>query len=230
MTTPSTSSTRPPIRTLVVDDHPFFREGITSWIGRQDCLEYCGCADSPTTALSAIESTRPELVLLDLQLREGDGLDVLRALKTEGKSLHVIVVSNKDETIFAERVLRAGARGYVLKEEACDVMLAAIHTVFTGGIHVSPAMRQMLAGRETILGNDLPIDKLRGLYNRELQVLEKLGQGRSTKEIAFEMQISPKTVEAYRENLKKKLGITNGPQLIRFATVWQQDGGSRPAA
>ena len=210
------------IRILVVDDHPFFREGVMSWIARQNGMTACGFAESPGAALAAVETALPDIVLLDLQLRNGDGFDVLRGLKNCMHEPRVIVVSHKDETVFAERTLRAGAKGYVLKEEASDTMLSAIHIVLEGGIHLSAAARRQLFQNQP---NAAATDKLRGLYNRELQVLQLLGRGHSTKEIALELSISPKTVEFYRESLKRKLELADSLSLVRFATLWEHDHG-----
>ena len=212
------------VRILVIDDHPFFREGIATWISRQPGLVTCGFAESPGMALAAIETQLPDLVLLDLQLRNGDGFDVLHGLENCIHQPRVIVVSHKDETIFAERALRAGARGYVLKDEASDTVLKAIQVVLNGGIHVSPVMYRRLFENETN-PTALPVDKVRRLYTRELQVLELLGRGRTTKEIAQDLAISVKTVEFYRENLKKKLDQPDGTSLVRFATLWEHDHG-----
>lgn len=211
------------IRILVVDDHPFFREGVMSWVARQEGMTACGFAESPGAALAAIETALPDLVLLDLQLRNGDGLDVLRGLKNCMHEPRVIVVSHKDEMVFAERVLRLGASGYVLKEEASDTMLLAIQVVLGGGIHLSAAARRQLFQNQPNAA--AATDKLRGLYNRELQVLQLLGRGHTTKEIALELSISAKTVEFYRENLKKKLGMADSLSLVRFATLWEHDHG-----
>jgi DNA-binding NarL/FixJ family response regulator len=210
-----------PVRILVVDDHPFFREGLSTWIARQPGLEYCGYADSPATAVREIEQRAPDLVLLDLQLREGDGFDVLAACKAVACPARIIVISHRDETLFGERVIRAGASGYVVKEEASDTMLEAIQTVLEGGIHVSESTRLRLM-EENPASTD-PDERVRALYNRERQVLDGLGRGLSTKDIAAEMDLSPKTVESYRENLKKKLGFSNSLQLIHFATTWRHE-------
>ena len=218
----------PPTRILVVDDHPFFREGLIAWIERQQRLQSCGFAETPGAALAAIETTLPDIVLLDLQLRSGDGFDVLRGVKECMHQPRFIVISHKDESVFAERAIRAGARGYVLKEEASDTMLIAIQVVINGGIHVSAAMRRQLfqGGKGSATGT--PADKLRELYNRELQVLQMLGRGRTTKEIAQDLGISPKTVESYRESLKKKLGVPDSLSLIRLATLWESEGRLEP--
>lgn len=210
------------VRIFVVDDHPFFREGLLTWIARQSGFVACGHADSPGTALPEIERQAPDIVLLDLKLHEGDGFDVLRGLSGFNRPPHVIVLTHKDEAVFAERSIRAGARGYVLKDEAIDLMLIAIHEVMDGGVHLSEAMRRQLAQSEsTVLVG--PLTRMGSLYPRELQVLQFLGHGQTTKEIALELGISAKTVEYYRENLKRKLDVPDSLSLVRLATILNQN-------
>jgi DNA-binding NarL/FixJ family response regulator len=210
------------VRIYVVDDHPFFREGLLTWIARQPGFVSCGYADSPATALAEIERQAPDLVLLDLKLHGGDGFDVLRGLRGFTRPPRVIVLTHKDEAVFAERSIRAGARGYVLKDEAIDLMLLAIQEVIDGGIHLSEAMRRQLAQSEpaALVG---PLTRMGSLYPRELQVLQLLGHGQTTKEIAQELGISSKTVEFYRENLKRKLEIPDSLSLVRLATILNQN-------
>jgi DNA-binding NarL/FixJ family response regulator len=211
-------------RLLVVDDHPFFREGITAWIQRQPGLHFCGAADSPTTAIEAVIANSPDLVLLDLQLRDGDGFEVLKRLNEAQLAVPVIVVSHKDERIFAERALHAGARGYVLKEEASEVLAEAIRVVLDGGVHLSRVLRTPGgAGTPSAASSPSVAQRLRPLFPRELEVLKLLGRGRATKEIAAELGISVKTVESYRESLKRKLGLPDGLSLVRLATIWAHE-------
>jgi len=220
-TTPAAAPDR--TRVLVVDDHPFFREGIVAWLGRQAGLAYCGFADTARGAIAAIEQGKPDLVLLDLQLREGDGFDVLRACRALERSPVLLVLSQKDEGLFAARALRGGARGYMAKGEASETLETAITTVMRGGVYVSGAVSGQGLGSAGGKPEAHP-NPLRGLFDRELEVFQLLGRGRSTKEIACEMGISPKTVESYRENLKKKLGVDNSLALVRLAILWQQEG------
>jgi DNA-binding NarL/FixJ family response regulator len=209
------------VKVLVVDDHPFFREGLLTWIARQPGLVSCGYADSPATALAEIEKQAPDIVLLDLKLHAGDGFDVLRGLSEMKRAPRVIVLTHKDESVFAERSIRAGARGYVLKDEAIELMLGAIHEVMDGGIHLSAATRRQLpaSGSTSLVG---PLTRMGSLYPRELQVLQFLGHGQTTKEIAQELGISTKTVEYYRENLKRKLEVPDSLSLVRLATILNQ--------
>ena len=220
---------KPPIpeerrtRTVVIDDHPFFREGLVGWLNSQAGLVCCGEASSVEEGREAISKADPDLVLLDLQLKTGDGLELLTELMARKCRSAVIVLSRKDEDIYASRAIRAGARGYVMKEEAPETLLAAIRAVLDGRIYVGSNAMTKMVERMSGDGGQGPQDALLELSNRELQVLDLLGRGLTTKSIAAELSVSTKTVDSYRESLKKKLGLADGNALIRAATIWHQE-------
>ena len=211
------------IRVLIVDDHPFFRSGLIQWLNQQDLVTCCGEAGSLAEARDAIAEAHPDVILLDLRLGDGEGLDLTRELTSEYPEIRIVALSQFDEDTHAHRALQAGARGYLMKSEATESVLAAIQTVMDGGIHLTPRMAAKL------LQNIFPdpasssID-LAKLSDRELQVFQLLGAGRSTVEIGKHLKLSPKTVETYRENLKKKLGLPDSPALLRAATLWIETG------
>jgi len=210
-------------RVLVVDDHPFFRSGVISWLERQAGLAPCGEAGTVFETREAVEALRPDIVLMDHRLTEGDGLDLLRELIDRHPAVRIIVLSQADEDVFAHRAGRAGARGYVMKSEATDVLLAAIQTVLRGGLHLSrraaARMMQNLFPDPAGAGSDLA-----RLSDRELQVFQLLGAGSGVTEIADSLKISPRTVETHRERLKAKLGVLDAAALLRLATIWVEQG------
>jgi DNA-binding NarL/FixJ family response regulator len=211
------------IGVLIVDDHPLVREGILAWIARQPQLHSCGCAETAAETLALVAANRPQLVLLDLRLKGCDGLDLIGTITSAPNPPRIIVISHKDEQVFAGLALRAGASGYLPKEEAVDTLGAAIMTVMAGGIHVSAEVRRQLL--TTVARTPAETDgRAPTLARRELQVLGLLGSGLSTKEIALELHLSAKTVEFYREALKKKLGTPNSLALVRLATLWRHEG------
>lgn len=215
-------------RVLVVDDHAFFRSGIANWLNQQSNLICCGEAASVAAARVAVAELRPDIVLQDLGLGDGDGLELTRELSEAHPSIRIIVLSQHDEATYAHRALQAGARGYIMKSEATEVVLAAIETVERGEIYLSRAA----AGR--LLHNLFPdpASKTTGLArlsDRELQVFQLLGSGCPPREIAARLKISVKTVDTYREHLKNKLGLTDGGALLRAATLWVEKGDWTPA-
>lgn len=206
-------------RAVVVDDHPFFREGLVSWLNSQTGFQCCGEAATVEEGLAIIEKSKPDLVLLDLQLMDGDGLELLAELAKRENRPAVIVISRKDEDIYAARAIRAGARGYVMKEEAPETLMEAIMKVMEGGIFVGVNVVSSLATG----GSHEGVDLLSGLSNRELEVFERLGRGYTSKAVAAELGVSVKTIDSYRESLKKKLNLPDGLALVRAATLWHQD-------
>lgn len=215
-------------KVVVVDDHPLFREGVQHFLNRQKGLICCAAVGSSAEAVEVVEREKADLVTLDLRLGDEDGLQVIRTLKTRFPELNVLVLSQFSETTYGERALRAGASGYVMKEEATEVVLEAIRTVLRGDIYASRNLA--FAALKKVI-HEKPSQGTAGpdrLSDRELQVFELLGQGRRVREIAEFLKLSPKTIETYRENIKHKLGLANGAELNRAATAWSERvGGER---
>jgi two-component system, NarL family, response regulator NreC len=208
-------------RILVVDDHPFFREGIVQFINRQEDVTCCGEADCPSTLYKGISTLQPDMVLLDLRLGHGDGLDLIKAIKAQYPELPILVISQHDETVYAERTLRAGAIGYVMKQEATSEVMTAIRSALDGDLYVSRRLSGLMLRRvfQPVVSSS-PVGHNR-LSRRESEVLRLVGTGLTTHEIAAQLSISKKTVETYRERLKFKLGLDGVAELIRYATTQQ---------
>ena len=205
---------------LLVDDHPLFRRGMAQLIDSQDDLQVCGEADHSGGALDAIRRKEFDLAVVDVGLRGGaNGIELTKSIKAERPSLPVLVVSMHDEALYAERALRAGARGYVMKREALDSILQAVRRVIEGEIYVSPTMSKRMLFDHINGGGEArsPVDRL---TDRELEVFQLIGEGHDMHEIAKDLHLSKKTVEAHRANIKEKLGVTNAREVVRYATQW----------
>ncbi len=205
----------------MVDDHPIVRLGIRQMISAQRDLEICAEADSASTALQLASRFKPHLALVDLSLAQGSSLGLIRELRESVAGLQVLVLSMHDEVLFVERVLRAGARGYIMKHAAIDGLVNAIRQVAAGRIYVSENVTQRalerLGGQEA--GS---IDLIAALTDRELEVFDLIGRGRTTAAIAGQLAVSVKTVETYRSNIKTKLHLKDANDLVRFATTWTE--------
>lgn len=213
---PGTSA---PVRILIVDDHPIVRLGIRQMIAADPHLTVCGEAESGREALQLVAS-KPDLAIVDLSLEDGHGLELIRRLREAVPDLRVLVLSMHDEALFAERALRAGARGYIMKQEAIGGLVHAIREVLSGRVFVSKRMSQRLL--ERVGQPSAPGDPLGNLTDRELEVFELIGRGLSTAAIADRLDVSIKTVETYRSNIKTKLDLKDATDLIRFATAWTE--------
>jgi DNA-binding NarL/FixJ family response regulator len=224
----STSDRR--ARILIVEDHPLVREGLARLLDRQSDMRCCGQSDGAVRAPAAIKEYSPDLVLLDLSLKDGDGFDLLGMLVRQFPNLRVLVLSQHDENTHAEMALRHGAQGYVMKQEATQEVLMAIRTVLTGEIYLSHRMSVRLLRKLT--STPPGPQPIANLTAREREVFQLVGGGLSTKEIARELNLSVKTVETYREHLKSKLGLTSGVQLNEFAikSMGQPPAPSAPPA
>jgi len=216
-------------RIVVVDDHPLVRESLVELITREPDLTVCAEGDSVVSATAAIERHRPDLVLLDLRLRSGDSLELVKSIRARFPATRVLIISQQEETLFAERCLRAGADGYVTKQEASEEVLTAIRTVLAGDTYVSRKVA-VLVFRRTI--DRVPEEKTRGvakLSDRELHVFQQIGAGMTCAAIAADMKLSIKTVETHRENIKNKLGLGGSKELASFAQAWLSGDGAADA-
>lgn len=209
-------------RVLIVDDHPMVRDGLIRLISQHGDLACCGEAGSVSEALSAVTTQKPDLVILDLRLKGGDGLELIKSLLGLFPELRILILSQYEAPLYAERALRAGALGYVVKEQAAEEILGAIRTVLAGEVYLTRGMAALLLHK--FVGT--PKGSTRGgteqLTDRELHVLHLLGAGLSTREIAGELKLSFKTVETHRENIKRKLRLPNAAALVHYATQWSR--------
>jgi DNA-binding NarL/FixJ family response regulator len=206
-------------RVFVVDDHPIVRAGLAQLINREPDLAVCGDAEEMHGALDTIESLKPDILIVDISLNGPDGLDLLKTIRAKGSALPVLILSMHDETIYAERALRAGANGYIMKQEGTDRVLVALRRILNKEIYVSDRiankmLRHFVSGSGTAALHRTPFDEL---SDRELEVLRLIGEGRSTRQIAEDLRLSVKTVETYQSHLKDKLGLKNSRELLHYA-------------
>ena len=221
MTRPKTTrSAAPRKRILLVDDHPFMRAGLAQLIDRQTDMVVCGEAGDPASAIAALARTGADLLLTDITMPGRSGLEFIKDLQATHPDLPIMVVSMHDEAIYAERALRAGARGYIMKESGGEALLDALRQVLAGQVYVSAKMAARvldnLSGRKP-RGSHSPIEKL---TDREFEVFQLIGQGKSTREIAKQLHISSKTVDVHRSHIKEKLALGDVTALVRHAVRW----------
>lgn len=208
-------------RVLIVDDHPIVRHGLRLLIDSEEDLEVCGEAGSIDEARAQVKATSPDLALVDLSLKDESGLDLVKDLQRQNAELLILVVSIHSERLYAERVLRAGAKGYVAKQEATYELLAAIRKVLEGEVYVSARVATLLVDRVAGKGNTQnPAEQL---SDRELQVFRLIGQGKTTRAIAKVLHLSIKTIETYRAHIKSKLELKNATELVQRAATWLQE-------
>jgi DNA-binding NarL/FixJ family response regulator len=207
-------------RILVVDDHPITRHGLTQLISHEPDLVVCGEADSASRALAAIESLKPDLVLADISMPGKSGLALIKDMQALHRDVPVLVMSMHDETIFAERVLRAGGRGYIMKSEGGLELLKAVRQVLQGKVYLSEKMSDQILDVFTRRRPPSSHSELGLLTDREFEVFELIGQGLTTREISQRLHLSPKTVDTHRLHIKEKLQLRNVPELMKYAVRW----------
>jgi len=218
---PKNKSLSPKFRVLLVDDHPVTRQGIAALVNQEANLTVCAEADSAPKALDLIGKLTPDLAVIDISLKTMSGIELMKNIKAILPELPVLVMSMHDESLYAERALRAGARGYIMKNEPAEKILAAMHRVLAGELYLSDKMKEKMLHRlvgskkdeETVLSVDR-------LSDREMEVFQLIGNGFSTRQIAAKLNLSVKTIDSYREHLKLKLPLENGADLVRYAIQW----------
>jgi DNA-binding NarL/FixJ family response regulator len=199
---------------FVVDDHPLLRQGLALLINREPDLTVCGEAANTQDAMKAIAAKRPDILIVDISLNGPDGLDLLKALRSSYPDLPVLILSMHDETIYAERALRARANGYIMKQEATEKVLVAVHRILGGDIYLSERMSNKLLHQYF---SGASVDTNSRLSDRELEVFRFIGEGCSTRHIAEKLHLSIKTVETYQAHIKDKLSLRSGRELVQYA-------------
>ena len=218
-----TETLKPVINVLLVEDHPMFRERLASIISKRGDMSVCGEADNVHDALRCVERLRPNIAIVDITLRGSNGLDFLKDLKAREIDLPVLVLSMHDEAIYAERVLRAGARGYITKYEASSEVMGAIEQVLNGEVYLSRQMTSRMLGRFAVGKKGGDTRDVSALTDRELEVFQRLGRGETARDIASALHVGITTVDTYRARIKEKLGLKNGNELQRRAMEWVRE-------
>jgi DNA-binding NarL/FixJ family response regulator len=206
-------------KVFLVDDHPIVRQGLALFIEREADLMVCGEAEDATSALQAIQESTPDFLILDISLDGRDGLDLLKTLRIRHPNLPVLVLSMHDESVYAERSLRAGANGYIMKHEAADKVITAIRRNLGGDVYLSERLTKKML-QQFVNGSISPRDPLAKLSDRELEVFRLIGAGHGTRQIADELHVSTKTVESYQAHIKEKLALRNARELVQHAVEW----------
>jgi len=221
------TSAKPPSKKsiLIVDDHPMMRDGLRQLIANEPDLEVCGEADDGPAALSLAESLQPEIAILDITLRSTNGLELIKDLQIRAPKTAVLALSMHDESLYAERVLRAGGRGYIMKQEGGKRIIEGIRRILSGGAFVSENISARIL--DSYSGRNHSKSPVESLTDREFEVFQLIGQGQSTNEMADKLHVSVKTIEVHRVNIKSKLNIPTAPELIRFAVRWLESGQTR---
>lgn len=206
-------------RVLLVEDHPIVRQGLRRLIATEPDLVVCAEADTVREARQAIREHEPDVVVADISLKDGDGIDLVKDIRAHHPGLPVLVLSMHDESLYAERLLSAGASGYIMKDAASDQFILALRHVLAGRVYLSAALAPRLGGRGPAAAAEAshPVSRL---SNRELQILQMIGRGLSSRQIADALHLSVKTIEAHRQRIKGKLELASGAQLVQFAAHW----------
>ncbi len=208
-------------RVLVVDDHPIVREGLADLINKEKNLVVCGCAEDIPQALEALRTLKPDVVTVDISLKDASGIGLIKNIKAQYPDLPVLAISMHEESLYAERALRAGAKGYITKQQATENVIIAIRNVLQGQLYLSENMKdKLLLGLTRSGKTDIGGSPIESLTDRELEVFTFLGRGKSSRQIAEQLHLSIKTVETYRSRIKDKLNLAGASELLQRAFQW----------
>lgn len=224
---PSPASRGDQCRILLVEDHPLTRQGLKLLLSRKGRFEICGETDLAPEALDLVARHSPDLAIIDITLKSTNGIELTKDIRARSPQTKVLVASMHGEDIYAERALRAGAMGYVMKDEPADMILLAVETILRGEIFVSDRIKGRMLNQFMHKQADLPVSPIDRLSDREMEVLRLIGTGYGTTEIATMLNLSVKTIDSYRENLKEKLDFSNGGDLVRYAIEWTKSEQAR---
>jgi DNA-binding NarL/FixJ family response regulator len=222
----SAAAVRDRKRILLVDDHPLVRERLAEIINRESDLIVCGEAEDRHDAIVAIPTKRPDLAIIDLTLKSSDGLELIKDIRSRWPKLRMLVVSMHDESLYAERVIRAGALGYITKQEATRSILVAIRRVLEGTIYLNEKIASHIISRLTAHAGLVAATPAELLSDRELQVFDLTGQGLNTSEVATRLHVAVKTIETYRARIREKLKLKNASELLQSAIAWTHKHGA----
>ena len=212
------------IRIFIVEDHPIFRMGMTELINRETDMEVCGDADNVAQARTLIGTYKPDLVVVDLSLKQSNGIDLVREICGQYENMFCLVLTMHDEALHAERCIKAGAKGYIMKEEASRSVVKAIREIMAGDLYVSKSVMSHILNQLHKKPAQVQTSPIKQLTDREMEIFQYIGKGHATGEIARRLNISVKTIGTYRERIKEKLSLENAGELVRFAVIWVETG------
>jgi DNA-binding NarL/FixJ family response regulator len=219
-----TGKKKTPSSVLIVDDHPIVRQGLKLLINQEADLTVCGEAEDAQSALPAIRALKPSIVIIDISLGRDSGIELIKTIRLQHPDIPVLVLSMHDESLYAERAFRAGARGYIMKQEAPEKVITAIRRVLQCDIYLSEAMGGKMLNKLMYSSRDVLSSPVELLSDREMQVFKLLGSGLSTRQVADQLHVSIKTAEAYRANIKEKLNLKSSAELVQHAIHWVLSG------
>ncbi len=222
--TQSNADSRGKRTVLIVDDHPIVRQGLAQLIDQEEDLQVCGQAEDAHEAMQAIRTLKPDMVVVDISLRDTSGMELIKDLKVQYPDLPVLTLSMHDEAVYGERALRAGAKGYIMKQEATEKVVTAIRRVLAGELYVSDDMAAKMVSKLVGGGSRKTGSPVECLSDRELEVFRLIGEGYGTREMAEKLHLSIKTIETYRAHIKDKLGLEDANELLRCAIQWVNTG------